>query len=526
MSKNQSFRYILWILLSVFVGYAPMLANHFTLDDAILLTAPYPQTFSDVIYLFSEPVPHQLLLHYRPLTFLSFVADHYFWGDNPIGFHVTNLCLAALSAVTAFVLLQSLLSLKEAFLSVLLFSLCPASSEAIFSIYNRSQILGSLGLFLSVIFWHYALKKNTCSWAWMLGSAGTLFLGCLAKENAFVTPLICLLWTWVCPASPNRRKMIWFGFLFQGMACIAYLYLRYRIVGAIGFQKVDSFLPAEASILTRYINMCWIFTQYVQLLFFPVSLSCDYPLQPVFFHGAAFVCPLLFLFFGTLLIRRNFVGKKAGFGGFWFLIHLLPALHGIPIQIPFAERLLYPAALGGMILLALGFQKISKRMSSFFLFFLIFGNLGILWTRCLDWKTEDRLWEKTLQQYPSSYRAWIYFGTQAMLKKNWTLAFDCYHRAGALNPNRQNRILLLHNLAHLYLQLNQKKRARSFFSQVLELEPYHRPTCWALGDLAAQERQWNSAIFWYEKVVFPVNRWDRESLLIQQRIHFCEQSKQ
>jgi len=97
---------LIWILLGVaLLAFVNCLANPFIWDDEVVIADNPVLKSRDVGQLFTTSFYPESVdamarySRYRPITSLTFWIDYQLWGLNPIGFHVTNLCLHIVNAL-------------------------------------------------------------------------------------------------------------------------------------------------------------------------------------------------------------------------------------------------------------------------------------------------------------------------------------------------------------------------------------------------------------------------------------------
>lgn len=128
--------------------FANSLAGGFVWDDRpLILQSPSVQSFDKVGEFFvgdffsysQNPLPYG---YYRPLTTLSYVLDWSVWGDDPSGFHATNVMLHV-AATILFLLVLLNLGLGEvpAFVAACLFAVHPIHTESVAWISGRTDVL-------------------------------------------------------------------------------------------------------------------------------------------------------------------------------------------------------------------------------------------------------------------------------------------------------------------------------------------------------------------------------------------------
>jgi len=99
-----------FVSIAVFICFAPDLNNNllnwddagYILDNSRIHTV----SFETVRWAFSE----FYLNYWAPLTWLSLAVDYAIWGTNPVGYHLVNNALHALSAGTAMLICHTLFS--------------------------------------------------------------------------------------------------------------------------------------------------------------------------------------------------------------------------------------------------------------------------------------------------------------------------------------------------------------------------------------------------------------------------------
>jgi hypothetical protein len=158
--------------------YLPDIGHGFISDDFRWIVESRVESPADILALFSANVGF-----YRPVTSLAFAVDHALWGDNALGYGVTNLlsCLAAaamLFAVARRLALPNVAALVAAAAWLLNFH---GVNMAVLWLSGRTSILATL----------FSLST---AWAALGGRAllaGALALcAMLAKEEAVALPLL------------------------------------------------------------------------------------------------------------------------------------------------------------------------------------------------------------------------------------------------------------------------------------------------------------------------------------------------
>ncbi len=551
-----------WLILITFfiiISYIFSITNDFALDDTIILNADYPRSLNDSLSIFQHPITYRNMSYYRPITFITFNIDWTLWEYKAFGYHITNIILACISACFILFWLSKIWEVRYAGLSVLIFSLFPGHSEAILSIYNRSQVLSSIFISLAIcltlkILHQYYEEKNkensslntpssivnnptteekfylTNSILIVLVSLFTL-LGCLSKENSLIIPILLFIIFFLYKQEIYSKTFPWkilFGLgLGQITAISIYIFLRYQTLGILSVPNVDAFVTPD-NFWLRYVNHCYILVKYFILLIFPHPLSPDYPLLPMANHINCWIFPFIFIFSLWGLIHHNFNIRLLSFAFFWFWINLFPVLHISQLQIAMADRMLYPASLSLGIVLSLGikqtyskFKNLSIPLIFCVLAILLGGYFFKIFSYSYIWKNSDSLWDYALQQFPNSYRSLIYQGNRAVQNNDFVLAKKYYDNAQQSSPNRANLALIYQNLAYIYAQENEFEKMKQELEKILVLYPHDREANFMLGDRYLIEEDYSKASSYFQTIATPYNPWDIGYLEIMEKLAYC-----
>lgn len=87
---------------------------------------------------------------YRPLTVATFRFDHYVYGLDAYGFHITNVILYAVSCLCVYAVSSQWLNTNGARVAAIIFACHPVHVEAVASIVGRADALCGLWYCLAV----------------------------------------------------------------------------------------------------------------------------------------------------------------------------------------------------------------------------------------------------------------------------------------------------------------------------------------------------------------------------------------
>jgi hypothetical protein len=274
---------LLLLLLLTFCLYLPTLLHDAFADDEIYLA--YMNRFlrqapwSDLYQLFIKP---QNPWEFLPLRDFTYWLDFRIYGDEPNGFHLTNLLWYGATGVASFGLFRELILLCRpawaelarilALCGVLLFAVHPAHVEVAAWIASRKDLIAATLGFLSLALLARALRSD---WLWrdMLLSALALFVACFGKASAMtfilpVTVLIGMCWN----DSPEISWAKKLGILLLFWALLAVAFVIHLQVGASSGIRIENH-PGLWVMLDRASR---IFTAQIGTLLFPYPLRFYY----------------------------------------------------------------------------------------------------------------------------------------------------------------------------------------------------------------------------------------------------------
>ena len=274
---------LILLLVFTFCLYLPSVFHEAFADDELYLA--YANRFlraahwSELYQIFLRPANP---IEFLPLRDFTYWLDFRLYGDEPSGFHVTNLAWYAACSLSAFWLFRELILLcrpewkaRASVLSLcgaLLFVAHPAHVEVAAWIASRKDLVaGTLG-FLSFATLARALRHN---WPLREILLAALLLGaaCFGKASAmtgvlFVSALIGMEWQ----RHPDITRAKKLGGLLVFWAVVGVAFLIHLNVGAETGIRIDN----HPGLLTMLDRASRIFSTLIGMLFFP------YPLR--FYH--------------------------------------------------------------------------------------------------------------------------------------------------------------------------------------------------------------------------------------------------
>ncbi len=307
---------------------------------------------------------------YRPLSIATFAIEKQMLnGYKPSVSHFINILLFGLTGFLIYLLLKKLIPAHKPLfeqvplITTLLFIFHPIHTEVVANIKGRDEIMA---LLLSLAGCFLVIRYLETKRSWFL-ITGTLlwFLGLLSKENAIVFWILLPMMLFMAGTRDIKqyiRPLVAFS-----IAALTFLFIRHAVVGgpvvASGELMNNSFLQATPD--QKYATIFYTLWKYIELLFFPMTLTFDYYPYHVPLVNWGDVSALLGFAGYTVLtvwlllsFRKNFL---VTFALTFYLLPLLPVSNlFFPIGTFMSERFVYFSSVGFCVLVAMGLMIIAN----------------------------------------------------------------------------------------------------------------------------------------------------------------------
>ena len=174
---------------------------------------------------FQQPPSGRDHAYYRPLVTASYAIDAAFSGSRPVGYHLTNVLLAALGAALLFrLLLAAGAGARVALFGGLVYAVHPALASTVAWIPGRPDAMLVVFALAAWLLLGRALEPGR--WASRIGHLVAWLAALLCKETALVLPLIYAAEKVFVERRPLRSLAV--PWLLGGWAAVLALYLAAR----------------------------------------------------------------------------------------------------------------------------------------------------------------------------------------------------------------------------------------------------------------------------------------------------------
>ena len=310
----------------------------------------------------------------RPLTYLTFWLNVQTSGENPLGYHVLNLCLHLGAVLLAYECARRLLPRGAAWFAAVVFAVHPLQAEAVDYVWGRSIVLATLLCLASLLAWLRGAKWQAVAWF-----AAAL----LAKEEVAAFPVVLLL------MGERNRRVLASMFALSLAAGARVIWATAVIPGApAGVQAGISpwhYFLAQGTVIWRYLR----------LLLVPWGFTVDpqIAVPPVWLGLAAWAA------LGALVAATW--KRKAGPWVLAAMVLLAPSSSIFPAADLAADRRMYLPllALAGA-LCSIEFGRLKP--------VLIVVLVCVSFSRSLVWRSDEALWREAVERAPDKVRPKIH----------------------------------------------------------------------------------------------------------------------
>jgi tetratricopeptide (TPR) repeat protein len=458
---------IVTIIMLGIIVYANSVTGKLLLDDINLVKDNvYIKSLSNIATIFTKDVDSgaaRISNFYRPLQTLTYMLEYRFWGLDPTGYHITNILLHIMVALSVFWLLWLLFGDRLiALFASTLFIVHPAHTEAVAYISGRADPIVALFVIFAFIF--YVKDDRRASVPCFILSLFFYFLGLLSRESALIFMILILIYHYAFARKANILRRI----LPVLAVTVAYFIIRTAVLKAL------IHVAHPTTVLQRLPGFFVAVTNYARILFLPVDLRMEYGLKlfnfmdPKAVAGVAILLSLIGLIF--LSRRKN---PLLFFALSWLVLCILPVSNLYPINAYMAEHWLYLPSIGFFLIIAgalawLSRKKPYKILAVVLMLIITVFYSGLTIYQNSYWNDPVTFYTRTLKYAPESFLMHNNLGNIYNDMGRKYEAIECYKRSIELNPTYGSAYI---SLGSVLDDLGNRTAAIEMFKKATEIDP-------------------------------------------------------
>ncbi|HEY3762677.1 MAG TPA: tetratricopeptide repeat protein [Verrucomicrobiae bacterium] len=443
--------------------------------------------------------------NWHPVTSLSFVLTHQFFGRDPQAEHWVNILFHAVNAALLFLFLNRLTrAVWRPAIAAAIFAWHPLRVESVAWISERKDML--CGFFFLLALFCYAKEATgkpivqrraiLRSLCWPVAHYRLTFifflLALMSKPMAVSLPLLLLLLdVWPLkrfsptnPASGGEATHIqglllekWPFFALAATICAVTFFIQ-KYTQAMAAWYHMTYGDVFAGVINGYLG-------YLEKFFWPSHLAVIYPLHRITDMATVWLAGLLLSAITALCVLQLPRRPYLIIGWLWYIIACLPIIGVVHVGAQaMADRYTYLPLIGPTVGLVWLIADWSEKLSADRFFasaiVVLLCALAVVTRQQIGfWHDTVTLFEHTLNVTENNYTAHFSLGTGYQYEQGMTNAAIIQYRIAAkMKPDDvQSRI----NLGIALLGLGRTTNAISEFEKVLQLDP---DNAMALNDLA------------------------------------------
>jgi tetratricopeptide (TPR) repeat protein len=406
-------------------------------------------------------------VQYYPLLHSVFWIEHHLWGGVPLGYHLVNILLHALSALLLFKIVRTL-KIPGAPLTAAIFALHPIQVEAVAWMSELKSALSTLFFFGSILtYLRFDRERRKGPWAVAL----LLFIaGLMSKSLIAPLPLVLPIIFWWQRGSLSLKRDLapLIPFLLVGMAygCLT-AWVESTYAGAQGNEFDFSFIE-------RCLIAGRAFWFYLGKIVWPGTLVFIYPRWEIDSTAIRqYLFPLAAIALSAILLTVRKWGRAPLAALLYFAVMLFPAVGLVNIyafKYTFvADRWVHLAAVGPMVLFAAGMQSIAFPAFSRILPWALAAILGFLtYKQCGIYAGPAELYPAIVSRNPGCWVAYSNLGSTVLANTGDAQEALRYFQT-ALQLHRDYETC--HNIGNVLFQEGKTDQAIPYYREAVMLRP-------------------------------------------------------
>jgi len=367
----------------------------------------------------------------RPVAYLSFALNYYFYKLDPESFRLVNVLIHLTNGFLLLLFLK--LSLRTPvlqgdiksndwsmpFAASFIWIVNPVHTQSVSYIVQRMNSMAALFCLLAFVFYIYArLSQNKRHRNLLMGSSFLAFLMALgSKENSITMPFFIFLYEWYFFRDLDfewlKKESYWLLIILLFWVGMVFFYLNFH-------PSITTDIPvpeiADLTILQRLMTQSRVVIFYIFLFIFPhpsrLNLDHNFSISMSPFDPPTTLLAMLVIL--AALAVAVIIARRERFLSFcilWFLGNLVIESSVGGLEMVYEHRTYIPTLMISMVLVMVLYRTVANVWARRAVL-LLFVAFGAIWTheRNAVWADNIALWEDSVKKSPVKVRPYVNLG--------------------------------------------------------------------------------------------------------------------
>ncbi|MBI5788325.1 MAG: tetratricopeptide repeat protein [Candidatus Schekmanbacteria bacterium] len=518
------------IILVSIAAYSNSFKVPFVFDDGAHIVNNRGVQFDDLTPIRFERLKEAIKEKGRAAAEVSFAFNYYMGKLDTYGYHLFNLIVHILTALTVYAFIKNTLTLKlpggmvspgqasyekiacqVALGTALLFTAHPVNSQAVTYIVQRMTSMATLFFITAMLAYIRGRKSHSkfAAFLWYAACFVSFLLALNSKQNAVTLPFFILLYEiyfFQCLDWKRIRKNPLFITLFFAVIA-AILGIALLSTGGKLFTHifVEGYKSRPFTMGQRALTQLRVVTYYLSLLFYPhpsrLNLDYDFDLSYSLINPLS-TLPCFFLIFGLIGLGFYLMKRRPviSFCIFWFFGNLVIESSIYPLDLVYEHRLYLPFlgffwAVLTIIIKGIDRLTVSKagRMAVKLAGLMYVVSLFNYWTyqRNDVWKSVISILEDVTAKSPKNSRQHVNLGVAYSAENQLDKAIVCYKKGIELDPNYPETY---NNLGNAYNRKGMLDEAIAEYQKAIQMRYKYKEAHNNLGSAYYKKGMYDEAI--------------------------------
>lgn len=472
--------------------------------------------------------PNYLMHSIRPVLHTSLALNYAIGGAHEQGYHVVNLVIHIMAALTLFGVVRRTLLLPKygdrfsqkadylAFAIALVWVVHPLNTQAVTFVIQRGESL--MGLFYLLTL-YCVIRCATASGGggggyrplvWLIAAAVAFALGVGSKLIIVTSPMVVLLYDWTFLKGGFCRTLLRLKRVVIPVMVVTLLLIgRMTSWGKLFFGSHSIGFGVKTKTPADYLlSQGPVLLKYLQLSFWPSELVIDYGWPPVARWTDA-AGPWVVI---VLLIALTLYGlaKRSAFGfmGAWFFVILLPTSSFVPLFNRIAEHRMYLSLIGVVAVAVAVFYLLIEKFArsrmpiATVLLLAVVVSLGARTIdRNRDYHDPKEIWRQVIEYRPLNLRAYNEYGFMLLDEPDRIDQAVVYLRKASQTTSVQLLKVVQANLGKALIIQGNAKEALAHLKLAREADPQEARIPQYMGDAHVELGNIDEAVKHYREAI-------------------------